>query len=95
MNYNKYINKMALYNNPNDGEFVMLPYIPEDDVNIAAWDLMYLYPNIAESTLIEINNGEHRMPLSFSYVKSGVVDYAVIKTLEPLTFYKITYSCSA
>jgi hypothetical protein len=86
---------MALYNNPNDGIFIMLPDIPEDDVNIAGWDLMYHDTNIAESTLIDINNGIHRMPLSFSYVKSGEVEYAIIKTIEPLAFYKITYSCSA
>ena len=82
---------MAIYNNPGEGEFMMLPYIPEDEVNMG-WDLKWYYMDIAQEKIAAINNGTHRLPSSFSLVKDGLVDYAIIKVMEPTTYYKIIYA---
>jgi hypothetical protein len=84
---------MAIYNNPCDGEFTMLPYIPEEE-NMG-WDLMWFYMDVAQENLDAINNGTHRLPSSFSFVKDGLVDYAIIKVIQPPTYYKVVYAVYA
>jgi len=81
---------MADYNNQNEGEYVMLPYIPEDEENMG-WDLTWCYMDVAYEKIMAINNGEHRLPIAFNQVKSGEVEYAIIKVIEPLSYYKIIY----